>query len=122
MLTSRVLPGVMEPLLLVAQVLSSLPCHYSHSLRIDQVTVATTTDGLLQLNTMTVNGNPFGLHICQLNTSGVTFQKQVFIKEQGICSAMTEADSVPSSAEYSTSVVKTISWSPLHWILELCIS
>ena len=48
------------------------------------VTVATTTDGLLQLNTMTVDGNPFGLHICQLNASGVTFQKSVFLKEQGI--------------------------------------
>ena len=47
------------------------------------VTVATTTSGLLQLNTKTIYRNPFGLHICQLNASGVTFQKSVFLKEQG---------------------------------------
>ena len=45
--------------------------------------MTTSTSGQLQIDTKTVNANPFGLYICQLNASGVTFNKTIFIKEQG---------------------------------------
>ena len=48
----------------------------------DGETVATSTSGQLQIDTKSVNANPFGLYICQLNASGVTFNKTVFVKEQ----------------------------------------
>ena len=47
-------------------------------------TVATSTSGLLQMDSKSVvKRNPFGLYICQLNASGVTFQKSSVLKEQG---------------------------------------
>ena len=46
-------------------------------------TVATSTSGQLQIDTKSVNANPFGLYICQLNASGVTFNKTIAIIEQG---------------------------------------
>ena len=45
--------------------------------------MATSTSGALQINIKSVNANPFGLYICQLNASGVIFQKSSIIKEQG---------------------------------------
>ena len=49
----------------------------------DGETVATSTSGQLQIDTKSVNANPFGLYICQLNASGVTFNRTIFIKERG---------------------------------------
>ena len=46
-------------------------------------TVATSTSGLLQIDTESISGRPFGLYTCQLNASGVLFQKSHVIKEQG---------------------------------------
>ena len=46
-------------------------------------TVATSTSGLLQISTKGVNANPFGLYICQLNASGVTFNETIILKNQG---------------------------------------
>lgn len=50
-------------------------------------TVATSQRRVLQIDTKTIHVTPFGLHICQLNASGVTLQKSVFLKEQGMHSA-----------------------------------
>ena len=47
-------------------------------------TVATSSNGLLEINTRSVNTNPFGLYTCQLNASGEIFQKVIQLKEQGI--------------------------------------
>ena len=44
--------------------------------------VVTSTSGLLQVDSKSVKANPFGLYICQLNASGVTFQKSSVIREQ----------------------------------------
>ena len=46
--------------------------------------VATSTSGLVQVDSKTVDANPFGLYICQMNASGVMFQTSVVLKEQGI--------------------------------------
>ena len=46
-------------------------------------TVATSTSGLLQIDSKSVKANPFGLYICQLNASGVTLQKSSVLKERG---------------------------------------
>ena len=47
-------------------------------------TVATSISGQLHIDTKSVNTNPFGLYICQLNASGAMFQRSNTIKEQGI--------------------------------------
>ena len=47
-------------------------------------TVATSTSGQLQIDTKSVNTNPFGLYICQLNASGAMFQRSNTVKERGI--------------------------------------
>ena len=47
--------------------------------------MATSTSGLVQIDSKTIiDANPFGLYICQLNASDVTFQRSVLLKEQGI--------------------------------------
>ena len=45
--------------------------------------MATSTDGLLQVETRSAKANPFGLYTCQLNASGEMFQKSFVIKERG---------------------------------------
>ena len=45
--------------------------------------VATSTSGLLQVDTKRVNANPFGIYICQLNASNVIYNKSISIKETG---------------------------------------
>ena len=57
-------------------------------------TVATTSSGLLRIKTKSANANPFGLYICQLNASGVIFQKSVFIKEQGMIVGISSSSSL----------------------------
>ena len=47
-------------------------------------TVATSSSGMLQTNTKSVNANPFGLYDCHLNASGAIFKKSYFLEEQGI--------------------------------------
>ena len=47
------------------------------------LTVASTTSGQLQIEIKSVNANPFGLYICQLNASGQMFQKSITLNEQG---------------------------------------
>ena len=47
-------------------------------------TVATSTDGLLQVETKSVKTNPFGLYTCQLNASGEMFHKSIVLKDRGI--------------------------------------
>ena len=46
--------------------------------------VATSSSGMLQTNTKSVNTNPFGLYSCHLNASGAIFKKSYFLEEQGI--------------------------------------
>ena len=46
-------------------------------------TVATSSSGLLQISTKSVNANPFGVYTCQLNASREIFQKCIELKEQG---------------------------------------
>ena len=46
-------------------------------------TVATSTSGQLQIDTKSVNANPFGLYICQLNASGLAFNETIILKDQG---------------------------------------
>ena len=46
-------------------------------------TVATSSSGMLQTNTKSVNANPFGLYDCHLNASGAIFKKSFFLEEQG---------------------------------------
>ena len=50
----------------------------------NQRTVAVSSIGMLQINTKSVHANPFGLYICQLNTSGEIFEESTFVKEQGL--------------------------------------
>lgn len=45
--------------------------------------MATSSSELLEMNTKSVNTNPFGVYICQLNASGEMFQKFIELKEQG---------------------------------------
>ena len=47
--------------------------------------MATSSSGMLQINTKSVNANPFGLYSCQLNTSGELLNKFFHLKEQGMC-------------------------------------
>ena len=59
---------------------------FSHlSLIKNQQTVATSSTGMLQINTKSVHANPFGSYICQLNASGQIFEESTFVKEQGSC-------------------------------------
>ena len=51
----------------------------------NQQTVAASLNGMLQMNTKSINANPFGLYICQLNASGEIFEESIFLKEQGSC-------------------------------------
>ena len=48
--------------------------------------LSSTVNGSLQITTKEVDGNPFGLYSCQLNTTaaGVKFQRSYLLKEQGI--------------------------------------
>jgi hypothetical protein len=50
----------------------------------NQRTVATSSHGMLQINTKSVQANRFGLYICQLNASGEIFEESTFLKEQGL--------------------------------------
>ncbi len=50
----------------------------------NQRTVATSSHGMLWINTKSVNANPFGLYICQLNASGEIFEESTFLNEQGL--------------------------------------
>jgi hypothetical protein len=45
---------------------------------------SSTNPGSIQIDTKSVDINQFGLYTCQLNASGVTFQKSYILKEQGI--------------------------------------
>ena len=45
--------------------------------------VATSTSGLLEIDTKTVSANPFGVYICQLNASNIVYNKSIGIKETG---------------------------------------
>jgi hypothetical protein len=45
---------------------------------------SSTNPGSIQIDTKSVDMNQFGLYTCQLNASGVTFQKSYILKEQGI--------------------------------------
>jgi hypothetical protein len=47
-------------------------------------TVATSSSGLLEINTKNINANPFGLYDCHLNASGSIFKKSSFLEEQGM--------------------------------------
>ena len=47
-------------------------------------TVATSLSGMLEINSRSVNANPFGLYNCQLNASGEIFEESTFLKEQGL--------------------------------------
>ena len=47
-------------------------------------TVATSSGGMLEINTKTVNANPFGVYTCRLNASGKIFEETTFLKEQGL--------------------------------------
>ena len=53
-------------------------------------TVATSSSGLLQIDMRRINTNVFGLYICQLNASGVIFQRSSTLKERGIDSLTKE--------------------------------
>ena len=46
--------------------------------------VATSLNGIMQINTKSVSAIPFGLYVCQLNASGVIFEETSFLKEQGL--------------------------------------
>ena len=46
-------------------------------------TLSSSINGSLQIDTRSVDTNQFGLYTCQLNASGVTFQKLYILKEQG---------------------------------------
>ena len=46
-------------------------------------TVATSSGGMLQINSKNVNANPFGVYTCQLNASGELLNKTIQIKERG---------------------------------------
>ena len=46
--------------------------------------MATSSHGMLEINTKTVNANPFGVYTCQQNVSGKIFEKTAFLKEQGL--------------------------------------
>ena len=45
--------------------------------------VSSSSNGSLQIDTKSVDTNPFGLYTCQLNASGEMFQKSYLLKEQG---------------------------------------
>jgi hypothetical protein len=45
---------------------------------------SSTNPGSIQIDTRNVDINRFGVYTCQLNASGVIFQKIHFLKEQGI--------------------------------------
>ena len=47
-------------------------------------TVATSSSGMLQITTKSVNANPFGVHTCRSNASGEMFEEETFLKEQGL--------------------------------------
>ena len=51
-----------------------------------QILSSSTNSGSLQIDTKSARGdiNQFGVYTCQLNASGVIFQKTLFLKEQGI--------------------------------------
>ena len=46
-------------------------------------TVVNSTSGQLRIDTKSVNANPFGLYICQLNASGLIFNETIILKNQG---------------------------------------
>ena len=46
--------------------------------------VATSSRGMLEINSKNVNTNPFGVYTCQLNVSGEIFEETAFLKEQGL--------------------------------------
>ena len=46
-------------------------------------TLSSSTNSSLQIYTRSVNTSQFGLYTCQLNASGVKFQKSYVLKEQG---------------------------------------
>ena len=46
--------------------------------------VATSLNGIVQINTKSVSAIPFGLYVCQLNASGMIFDETSFLKEQGL--------------------------------------
>ena len=51
--------------------------------------LSSSTNGSLQIDTrLNVDINQFGLYTCQLNASGVIFQKSYILKEQGTVSLM----------------------------------
>ena len=47
-------------------------------------TVATSSSGMLEIDTKSVSANPFGVYICLLNASGEIFEESAFLKEQGL--------------------------------------
>ena len=47
-------------------------------------TVATSSSGLIETNTKSINANPFGLYDCRLNASGAIFKKSSLLEEQGM--------------------------------------
>ena len=69
---------------LICQASAEFPPFSMLSLIKNGQTVATSSSGMLQINTKSVNTNPFGLYTCQLNASGETFQKFFQLKERGI--------------------------------------
>ena len=53
------------------------------SLTKNRQTLSSSTNGSLQIETRSVDANMFGLYTCQLNASGVIFQKSYVLMEQG---------------------------------------
>ena len=49
-----------------------------------QTLSSSTNPGSLRMDTNSIDVNQFGVYTCQLNASGVTFQKLHFLTEQGI--------------------------------------
>ncbi len=50
----------------------------------NNITVSTTSDGILTVSTDHLGVSPYGLYQCILNATGVTFSLDLMIKDKGI--------------------------------------
>ena len=72
-----------EGAILICQASIEFPPFSMLSLTKDGQMLSSSTNGSLQIETRSVDTNMFGLYTCQLNASGIIFQKSYILKEQG---------------------------------------